>query len=295
MISSTELLDKISKKLEVNDYSLENFNIKGPSSFNNISENSFTFLKKIPKNIKEVPPNVIVFIEDPEIASNLKNYILTKNCRLAFAISLSIFNKPKTINGICSSSIISEKSEVNPNSSIGSFVKIDDNSSISKDVVIESHCFIGKGVFIGEGTYIKSGAKIGVQGFGFERDSKNNPIRIWHSGGVNIGKHCEIGSNTIICSGTIEPTEIKNFVKIDDNVHLTHNCKVGDRSMIAGCASIGGSVSIGKDVWIGPNSSIINKVSIGDRANIVLGSVVLKNIKNDTTYMKNNKKKFTIE
>ena len=40
MISSTELLDKISKKLEVNDYSLENFDIKGPSSFNNISENS---------------------------------------------------------------------------------------------------------------------------------------------------------------------------------------------------------------------------------------------------------------
>ena len=295
MMSSHELLDSISKKIEVNDYSLGNFNINGASSLENLNENTFVFLKKNLESIKEVPSNVIVLIEDSEIASNFENYILTKNCRLAFALSLSIFNEPKTIGGICDSSIISEKSEVHPNSSIGSFVKIDDDSSISENVVIESHCFIGKGVFIGEGTYIKSGAKIGVQGFGFERDSENNPIRIWHSGGVNIGKYCEVGSNTIICSGTIEPTEITNFVKIDDNVHVAHNCKIGDRSMIAGCASIGGSVSIGKDVWIGPNCSIINKVYIGDRANIILGSVVLRNIKNDTTYMKNNKAKFTIE
>ena len=295
MISSQELFSALSKRIEIIDHSFENFNINGPSAFNKIKENSFIFLKKELDGTQIIPPNVIVLIEDEKIALNCENYILTKNCRLAFAFCLSAFNKPKLSFGICSSSKVSKKSKVHANSSVGSFVKIDEGCKISKNVIIESHCYIGKGVSIGEGSYIKSGARIGVQGFGFERDSSNNPVRIWHAGGVNIGSFCEIGSNTIVCSGTIEPTKINDFVKIDDNVHLTHNCEVGERTMIAGCVSIGGSVSIGKDVWIGPNSSIINKVSIGDRANIVLGSVVLRDIEDDKVFMKNNKSKFTFE
>ena len=59
--------------------------------------------------------------------------------------------------------------------------------------------------------------------------------------------------------------------------------------MIAGCASIGGSVTIGDDVWIGPNTSIMNKVKIGDRANVVLGSRVMRDVPEDKVFMNSNK------
>ena len=285
MVSTVDLLGSISTELAILEYSLEDFEISGASTLEKIKPNTFVFVKKLSDRFSKFPHNVVALLEDSSIASNFKNYILTDNCRLAFALSLSLFNHKLSTGKVCSSSIISNGCEIHPGSSIGSFVRIDEGASVADDVVIESHCFIGEGVIIGRGSYIKSGARIGVQGFGFERSSENVPIRMWHSGGVRIGENCEVGSNTIICSGTIDPTVLSDFVKIDDNCHIAHNCRIGARTMIAGCASVGGSVFIGEDAWIGPNSSIINKAQIGNRAKIILGSVVMRSVKDDVTYM----------
>jgi UDP-3-O-[3-hydroxymyristoyl] glucosamine N-acyltransferase LpxD len=284
-----EISKIISSKMDILEKNLENFRIDGPSTIDNMKENTFLFLKNN-KLDKKLPKNVLVFTENLNQKYNFSTFIQVKNSRLAFAIALENFHKPSVNPSVCSTAKIHKSVKIPDNCVIGSFVIVNEGSKIGKNAIIESHCIIEKNSVIGKNTYLKSGAKIGIQGFGFERDSNNIPIRIWHHGGVIVGDNVEIGSNTIICSGTINPTMIASNTKIDDNVHVTHNCKIGERTMIAGCVSIGGSVCIGDDVWIGPNSSIINKISIGNRANIVIGSVVMRDIADDQIYMKNSRK-----
>ena len=91
---------------------------------------------------------------------------------------------------------------------------------------------------------IKSGAIIGDQGFGFGFSHDKTPQRIPHNGGVIVGDNVEVGANNVICSGTFNPTIIEDHVKLDDLVFIAHNCKIGNKTMIA-CAQLSGSVSIG--------------------------------------------------
>lgn len=128
---------------------------------------------------------------------------------------------------------------------------------------------------------------IGAKGFGLERDNNKErqlipfggrPLKMPHFGGVKIGKECDIGSLNTIAAGAIEPTYLKDNVMTDDHVHIAHNRKVGSGVAIAACAEISGSVTILDECWIGPNVSIMQKVTIGKEATIIIGSVVLKSI-----------------
>ena len=94
---------------------------------------------------------------------------------------------------------------------------------------------------------------------------------------MTIGNQVEIGAFNTVCSGTVEPTRVGNYVKTDDHVHIAHNCRVGDNSILTACAELSGSVILGEDVWLGPNCSVNNGVEIADRAFIGLGAVVTKN------------------
>ena len=87
----------------------------------------------------------------------------------------------------------------------------------------------------------------------------------------------KVGSTVIL--------DIAVDVKIDDQVHIGHNCTIGENTIIAACSEISGSVNIGKNCWIAPNSSIIQKVKIGDNVTIGIGSIVTKNIESNKKIM----------
>jgi acetyltransferase-like isoleucine patch superfamily enzyme len=61
-------------------------------------------------------------------------------------------------------------------------------------------------------------------------------------------------------------------------VHISHNCKLREGSAVVACAEISGSVEIGKETWVGPNSSVMQKISIGSACIVGIGSVVLKSV-----------------
>ena len=75
-------------------------------------------------------------------------------------------------------------------------------------------------------------------------------------------------------------TIIGDYSKTDNNVHIAHADKIGKRVFIAACTCIAGRVETGDDVWIGPGVTVINGISIGDKAKISIGSVVTKSVKN---------------
>ena len=94
-----------------------------------------------------------------------------------------------------------------------------------------------------------------------------------------------MGSNNTIARGTINNTIIEDHVKIDDNVHIAHNCCISKNTIITACVEISGSVKVGKNCWIGPNSSIIQKINIGNNCTIGIGAILTKDVKDNSKIM----------
>ena len=271
-MDTSQFQKELAKRVRLLSSNTAEFTIQTVSSVENPQKNSICFSKQLPENTK-LPHECLLLTESaPTIEVN---FLVVENARLAFALATQIIAQ----NSVTA---FSHEHLVTPNTadenSISRLACIYQGSKIGKNTIIEPFATIYPGVEIGDNCYIKSGARIGGQGFGFERDETNIPQRIIHTGGLKIGNGVEIGCNSVICAGTVEAASIDNHVKIDDNVLIAHNCHVGQRTMIAGCADISGSVTIGSDVWIGPRCVISNKITIGDNATVIIGSVVARNI-----------------
>lgn len=137
---------------------------------------------------------------------------------------------------------------------------------------------MGIGIKIGKGTII------GADGFGYERNEKNELEFFPHIGGVIIEDDVEIGCNVCIDRGVLGDTIIHKGVKIDNLVHIAHNVEIGKHTAIIANAMIGGSVKIGSYSWIAPSASILNGVTIGNNVIIGMGAVVLKDISDGETW-----------
>jgi UDP-3-O-[3-hydroxymyristoyl] glucosamine N-acyltransferase len=105
-------------------------------------------------------------------------------------------------------------------------------------------------VRIGERCLLHPGVVIGADGFGHAPD-QDGYVKVPQLGAVTIGDDVEVGANTTIDRGTIDDTVIGHGVKIDNQVQIGHNCRVGEHTVIAGCAGISGSVTIGRRCMIG--------------------------------------------
>lgn len=164
---------------------------------------------------------------------------------------------------------------------------------VGPNCVIEADCFLAPGVklidsvHVGRETRIGSNTVIGGWGFSIERDNgrvrevipfDGTPLKMPHFGGVIIGKNCDIGALNTITSGAIEPTLLEDHVMTDDHVHIAHNCVIKEGVAIAACAEISGSVEIGEETWVGPNSSVIQKITIGPSSIIGIGTVLRKSV-----------------
>lgn len=155
------------------------------------------------------------------------------------------------------------------------------NVKIGKRTVVEPGAIIMENVTIGDDCVIGANTVIGTRGFQFHQ-SKGDCVYMEHVGGVVIGNKVELLSGVTVASGLIEPTQIYDNVKIDNQVHIAHSDVIEENTMIASGVKIGGSVHIGKNVWIGLNSTISALVNIEDEAYICMGSVVAHKVKKGT-------------
>lgn len=211
--------------------------------------------------------------------------ILSDNPRYRFAEILNAVVTPQDLRGPLA---YDEKRRAH----IGSNVKIDPSATIEPGATVSTGCVLmagayimtgarlGPNVTVGHNSVIKENCVVGGWGYGYAMSEGKPPLRLPHLGGVVIGDNCEVGSFTTVCSGTIEPTRIKDHAKIDDHVHIAHNCVIEESAMVVACAEVSGSVRVGKRSWLGPNCSIIDRISIGDDCVVGMGAVVLKSLPN---------------
>lgn len=157
------------------------------------------------------------------------------------------------------------------------------NIKIGKNVFIDENVVINDGVEIGENSIIRSGTILGSQGFQFLNEG-NIVMSVKSSGKVKINNNVEIQHNCCVDKGVLGGTTvIHEYVKIDNFVHIAHDCQIGDRTFITAGVKFGGRTIVGKDCWLGINSTISNGLVIGDNVTISLGSVVTKNVDSNKT------------
>lgn len=243
-----------------------------------LENGTLAFTKSKSFNLPQNIACVVLFPLDQESVGIGCSLIKVKNPRLAFAKVVEHFFLKKSKSGIHHTTTIGQNCNINPTVSIGSNCVIGDNVAIGRGTVINHNVIINEDTVIGCKCYIKSGTVIGEDGFGFDFEEDNTPVRIPHLGNVVIGDHVEIGAKNTIARATLGSTTIGSHTKTDDQVHIAHNCHVGEMTVITACAEISGGVKIGNKCWIGPNSSVIQKVVIGDNVTIGIGAIVTNNI-----------------
>lgn len=147
--------------------------------------------------------------------------------------------------------------------------------TIPDDAVIGPHTVIQNAV-LGRNVRIGANCSIGLPGFGFV-----DGARFPHHGRVVLEDDVEIGSNTCIDRGALGDTVIRRGAKIDNLVHIAHNCVVGERAVVIAHATLCGGVVVGPDARIAPNAVVREQRTIGARAVVGLGAVVTKDVPDD--------------
>jgi UDP-3-O-[3-hydroxymyristoyl] glucosamine N-acyltransferase len=128
-----------------------------------------------------------------------------------------------------------------------------------------------------------AGAVIGADGFGFAPD-RDGYVKVPQVGGVRIGNDVEIGANTTVDRGAIDDTVIDDGVKLDNLVQVGHNVRIGEHTVIAGCAGISGSTTIGKRCMIGGSSGTVGHIELGDDVMITGLTMVTRSLKEPGIY-----------
>lgn len=149
---------------------------------------------------------------------------------------------------------------------IGARTVVGPNAVILERSIIGADCEIGPGTVVG--------------GEAFEQSPGASPKRILkQGGGVWIEDWVTIqAKGTIIRSTFGGFTRIGRETKMDAQVHIAHDCQIGQRVTITACSEISGRVEIGDDAYLGPNCTISNGVRIGNKATVTIGSVVVRDV-----------------
>ena len=155
---------------------------------------------------------------------------------------------------------------------IGDNVKIGNNTIIYPNVTVYRDCTIGNDCIIHAGTVI------GSDGFGFANTKDGKYIKIYQNGNVAIGNDVEIGANCAIDRAVFNSTIIEDGVRIDNLVHIAHNCKIGRGSILVGQVGLAGSTILNAYVVMGGQSAAAGHLEIAPFTTIAARGGVTKSI-----------------
>lgn len=228
--------------------------------------------------------------------------IVCDNPYLYFAKVSTLLNPlPPMLPGIHASAVVAEGAQVDPTAHIGPHVAIGAGARIGARCVVMAGCSIGENTSIGEDVRLyprvvvyhdcvlgdrliaHSGAVIGADGFGMAQDGERW-LKIPQIGRVIIGDDVEIGANTTIDRGALDDTVIEDGVKLDNQIQVAHNVRIGAHTAIAGCVGIAGSTTIGRHCRIGGSAGILGHLQIADHVDISSFTLIGKSIREPGSY-----------
>lgn len=162
--------------------------------------------------------------------------------------------------------VIGEKAEIGEQTWIGAGAVVGAEVRMGRNCQIYPNVTIYPAARLGDRVLVHAGAVLGADGFGYVRDTATGHYQKFPQvGRLEIGDDVEIGANSTIDRGALEVTRIGRGAKIDNLVHIGHNCQIGEDVVIAAQTGLSGSIVIEKNVVLG------GQVGIGEHARIEEG------------------------
>ena len=184
----------------------------------------------------------------------------------------------RSTNAIALSAKIGEGSFIYPNAYIGENVRIGENCVIHPNVTIYPYTEIGDNVIV------HANSTIGSDAFYYKKQSTHYD-KMHSAGKVVLANDVEIGAGCTIDAGVSSDTVISKGTKIDDQVHIGHDVKIGEHCIIAGQVGIAGNTKVGNWVILYGKVAVNKNIEIGDRAVVMATSAVPKSLAGGKTYI----------
>ncbi len=194
------------------------------------------------------------------------------DARLAFAVAAGrLARRLEEVGGIDARAVIEAEVTIGEGSSVGPGTVVGRGAQIGRSCRIMANVTIYPGTVLGDRVVVQSGAVLGSLGFGYVRDPKTGAyVAFPQQGRIVLEDDVEIGANTTVDRGALGETRIGRGTKIDNLVHIGHNCVIGTDVVIAAQTGISGSTVIGNGAVIGGQVGIGDHATIGE--GVILGS-----------------------
>ncbi len=237
-------------------------------------------------------------------------HIVVENVHAAFALVIQKL-RPSRVNMKCGidptaqihpTAIVAETAYVGPNVKIGPRVILGENVFLASGVVLHGgvqimeSCQLGENcqlfpnvvlyenTLLGARVILHAGCVLGAYGFGYE-SVEGKHRRGAQLGYVEIEDDVEIGATTTIDRGTYGPTKIGAGTKIDNQVMIGHNCRIGRHNLICSHVGIAGSATTGDYVVLAGQVGLRDHIHVGDKALILAQSGVMNDVPPGETHV----------
>jgi len=277
-----ELAEAIGATLE-GDAALE---VRGVAAPERAGPHDLIYVETAKHAVRAAASAALCAIAGEGVSLTGKTVLRHKRAKLAFAKAAALLLERAPIAvGIHPTAIVAPLARVSAGVSIGPYAVIGEDVHVGEGTQIGAHTVIGAGCWIGENcrihprvtlysavrighrVEIHSGAVLGADGFGYAHGEG----RYWkfpQTGIVQIADDVEIGANSTIDRGSLDDTRIEEGVKLDNLVHIGHNCQIGAHTVMAAQVGFSGSCTIGKNIVIG------GQAGFGEHCRLEDGAVI---------------------
>ncbi len=263
----------------------------------NIGSISFIYNKKFKNDLEATSASAVLIPEEYKKYCYV-DYIIVSNPHASYAKLTTLFSgnlRKKIFNENHADSYSKYDVEIGNNVFIGKNVTIEKGTKISHGAIIGDDVFIGEDTYlhsnvclydfvkIGKKNIIHANSVIGSDGLGFAK-TENSWEKIEHLGTVETKNCVEIGASCTIDRASLGTTILNSGVKLDNQVHIAHNCNIGKNTIIGAKTAIAGSTVIGEDCLIGGGCGIVDNIKIANGVRINPMTYVTRSIKKPGIY-----------
>jgi UDP-3-O-[3-hydroxymyristoyl] glucosamine N-acyltransferase len=275
--------------------------VTGANSVESAGATEMVFAEDAASAAKALASNagIVVLCAGTDYSSQGKAIVEAEQPRLWFARAAQLLAPALPATGVHPSAVVGTDVKLGEGVSIGPCAVVGDNAQIGAHTRIEAGAIIGAGVRIGDdcriypravlypGTTIgnrvivHAGSVLGADGFGYVRDNATGAYTQFpQQGTLVIEDDVEIGANSTIDRGALRRTRIGRGTKMDNLVHIGHNCEIGEDVILVSGVGISGSCTVGNgaviagQVGIGDHAAIGPGVILGGQAGVLSGKTV---------------------
>jgi UDP-3-O-[3-hydroxymyristoyl] glucosamine N-acyltransferase len=278
--------------------------VEGLNSVKSASGGSLCFLsdKKSIHFLQFLETGAVVLTKKEFVREDLSlTYILVDEPKVAFAQVAKSFMPKSQWKGISNKADIHPKAQVDPLAHIGPFAVVCEGAKVGPHTVVHPHAYIGPGVqvgaqceiypqavllvhvFIGNRVRVLSGSVLGSDGFGLIEGAQGH-LEMPQVGKVVVEDDVRIGAHCTIDRGTLGETRIGQGSKLDDQVHVGHNCLIGKNSILCAQVGLAGSSILEEGVVLAGQVGVGDHITIGKGARVGGQTGVTANLKGGETY-----------